>query len=192
MENIGEAVINKVNKEAQNIIDKAKDEAKLEIEKANEERQLKLEKTKQKKLQDADEESARIASRASIEIRQHLVAVKAEVVNKIINEVKNKLAKTSMDRKAFIALVTEAVNAIEAEKVRIYVPKGNTEKIKGYIQAEKDLKRQIIEFKEGNFVGGFILEDTNGGLRIDNTYAARMEMLLPRIMPEINKELFQS
>ena len=192
MENIGEAVINKVNKEAQNIIEKAKDEAKLEIEKANEERQLKLEKTKQKKLQDAEEESARIASRVSIEIRQNLVAVKAEVVSIIIDEVKNKLAQTSMDRKAFIALVTEAVNAIKAEKARIYVPKGDTKRIKGYIQAEKDLNSKIIEFKEGDFVGGFILEDADGKLRIDNTYATRMEMLLPRIMPEINKELFQS
>ena len=192
MENIGAAVIDKVNKEAQNIIDKAKEEAKLEIEKANKERQLKLEKTKQKKLQEAEEESARIASRASIEVRQNLVAVKAEVVSRIIDRVKNKLAQTSMDRKAFIALVTEAVNAIKVEKARIYVPKGGTKRIKGYIQAEKELNGQIIEFKEGDFVGGFILEDADGKLRIDNTYATRMEMLLPRIMPEINKELFQS
>ncbi len=192
MENIDAAVIDKVNKEAQDILDKAKEEAKLEIEKANKERQLKLEKTKQKKSQDAEEESARISSRASIEVRQNLVAVKAEVVSRIIDRVKNKLAQTSMDRKAFITLVTEAINAIEVEKVGIYVPKGDSKRIEGYIQAEKELNSRITEFKEGDFVGGFILEDTDGKLRIDNTYAARMEMLLPRIMPEISKELFQS
>ena len=192
MENISTAVIDKVNKEAKNIIGRANEEAKLEIEKANKERQLKLEKTKQKKLQDAEEESARIASRASIEVRQNLVAVKAEVVSRIIDRAKSKLAQTPMDREALIALVKEAVSAIQVEKARIYVPKGDTERIKGFIQAEKELNNQIIEFKEGDFVGGFILEAVDGKLRIDNTYAARMEMLLPRIMPEINRDLFQS
>lgn len=192
MENVGQAVIDKVNKEAQNIIDNAKEEANLEIENANKELQLKLDKTKKRKLQEAEEESARIVSRASIEVRQNLVAVKAEVVSIIIDKVKTKLAQTSMNKKAFNSLVTEAVNAIEVNKARIYVPKGDIERVKDYIQSEKDLNNQIIEFKEGDFVGGFILEDTDGKLRIDNTYAARMEMLLPRMMPEINRELFQS
>lgn len=192
MENIGEAVIDKVNKEAQNIIAKAKKEAKSEIEMANKELQLKLVKMEQKKLQDAEEESARISSRASIEDRQNLVVVKAEVVNNIIEKVKDKLAQTPMQGDAFIALVTEAINAINVEKARIYIPKGDAKRINDYIQNEKELNGKIIEVKEGDFVGGFILEDADGLLRIDNTYAARMEMLLPRMMPEINKELFQS
>jgi len=192
MENIGEAVIDKVNKEAQNIIAKAKKEAKAEIEMANKELQLKLVKMEQKKLQDAEEESARISSRASIEDRKNLVAVKAEVVNSIIEKVKDKLAQTPMHGDAFIALVTEAINAINVEKARIYIPKGDTKRINDYIQNEKELNSKIIEVKEGDFVGGFILEDADGLLRIDNTYAARMEMLLPKMMPEINKELFQS
>lgn len=192
MENIGEAVIDKVNKEAQDIINKAKKEAKLEIEMANKERQLKLVKIEQKKLQDAEEESARISSRASIEVRQNLVTVKAEVVNSIIEKVKDKLAKTPMYKEAFIALVIEAINAIKVEKARIYIPKGDTKRIKAYMQDEKKLNSKIIELKEGDFVGGFILEDADGLLRVDNTYAARMEMLLHRMMPEINKDLFQS
>ena len=192
MESIGEAVINKVNKEAQNIIDSAKEKAKLEIEMAKKERQLKLVKIEQNKLRDAEEESARISSRASIEIRQNLVAVKAEVVNSIIEKVKDKLAQTPMCREAFIALVTEAINAIKIEKGRIYIPKGDTKRIKDYMQDEKELNSKIIELKEGDFIGGFILEGTDGLLRVDDTYDARMEMLLPRMMPEINKDLFQS
>jgi len=192
MENIGETVINKVNKEAQNIIDSAKMEAKLEIEMANNERQLKLVKIEQNKLRDAEEESARISSRASIEVHQNLVAVKAEAVNSIIEKAKEKLAKTPMQREAFIALVAEALNAMKIEKARIYIPKGDTKRIKGYMQDEKELNSKIIELKEGDFIGGFILEDADGLLRVDDTYAARMEMLLPRMMPEINKDLFQS
>ena len=34
-------------------------------------------------------------------------------------------------------------------------------------------------------------EDTDGKIRIDNTYDTRLEMLLPRLLPEIGKELFQ-
>ncbi len=192
MENIGEAVIDKVNKEAQNIIDKAKREAKLEIEMATKERQLKSVKIEQKKLKDAEEESARISSRASIEVRRNLVTVKAQVVNNIIEKVKDKLEKTPMHKEAFIPLVVEAIDAIKVEEVRIYIPKGDTKRIKDYMQDEKELNSRIIEFKEGDFVGGFVLEDADGLLRIDNTYSARMEMLLPRMMPTINKELFQS
>ena len=192
MENVGQAVIDKVNIEAQNIIDNAKEKANLEIENANRELQLKLDKTKKRKLQEAEEESARIISRASIEVRQNLVTVKAKVVSIIIDRVKTKLAQTSMNKKAFISLVTEAADAIKVNKARIYVPRGDVEKIKEYIKTEIDLSNLIIEFLEGDFVGGFILEDTDGKLRIDNTYATRMEMLLPRMMPEINRELFQS
>jgi len=192
MENIGEAVIDKVNKEAKIIIDSAKKEAAIDIEMANKERQLKLVRTEQNKLQEADEESSRISSRASIEMRQNLVAVKAEVVNNIIEKVKNKLAHTPMHRKAFITLVKEAIEAIKIEKARIYVPNGDTQRIKGYIQDEIELNSAIVEFKEGDFAGGFIIEDLDGLLRIDNTYTTRMEMLLPSMMPEINRELFQS
>ncbi|GAI00113.1 unnamed protein product, partial [marine sediment metagenome] len=34
------------------------------------------------------------------------------------------------------------------------------------------------------------VEDIDGRTRIDNTYETRLEMLLPRLLPEISKELF--
>jgi len=35
-----------------------------------------------------------------------------------------------------------------------------------------------------------MVEDIAGKIRIDNTYDTRLEMLLPRLLPEIGKELF--
>ncbi len=42
-----------------------------------------------------------------------------------------------------------------------------------------------------NFLGGVIAENIDGKLRIDNTYETRLEMLLPKLLPEISKVLFE-
>jgi vacuolar-type H+-ATPase subunit E/Vma4 len=41
-------------------------------------------------------------------------------------------------------------------------------------------------------LGGVIAEDVEGKLRIDNTYETRLEMLLPKLLPKISKELFEA
>ena len=190
MEKISEAVLDKVTREAQDIVGKAEEEAKEKIAKARIKLQAKLEKEKQKKLQDAEEESARILSRVLIKIRQDIVVAKSEVVDKMMEKVKVQLSETLMDRKALLNLIKEALKAINSNEVILYAPKSDVLRIKRVIKEEKELTSKVKEVKEGDFIGGFIMEDVDGKIRIDDTYATRLEMLLLRIKPEINRELF--
>ena len=64
--------------------------------------------------------------------------------------------------------------------------------VRKLLEAHKDLSDRIVEVRESNCLGGVIAEDIEGKLRIDNTYATRLEMLLPRLLPEISKKLFES
>ncbi len=56
---------------------------------------------------------------------------------------------------------------------------------------DKQLADRITEIREFDGTGGVIAEDIDGKIRIDNTYDTRLEMLLPKLLPEIGKELFQ-
>jgi vacuolar-type H+-ATPase subunit E/Vma4 len=47
-----------------------------------------------------------------------------------------------------------------------------------------------MEIKEFDCTGGVIAESIEGKFSLDNTYDTRLEMLLPRILPEISQELF--
>ena len=38
--------------------------------------------------------------------------------------------------------------------------------------------------------GGVLVENEGNTVCVDNTYTTRLEMLLPRILPEISKKLF--
>jgi vacuolar-type H+-ATPase subunit E/Vma4 len=58
------------------------------------------------------------------------------------------------------------------------------------VEKDKELAGRITEVKEHGNLGGVIIEDMGGRVRIDNTYETRLEMLLPRLLPEVGKELF--
>ena len=86
----------------------------------------------------------------------------------------------------------EAVAGLGVDKARIYVSPKDIESVRKLVEADKELSAQILEVREYNCLGGVIAENVEGKLRIDNTYETRLEMLLPRLTPEISKELFES
>jgi len=192
MEKISEAVVSKVRMEAQNIIKEAEEKAQEEIEKARKQRETKLQEEKHKMLEEAEEEAARIVAQASIKARQKLSIAKNDVITKIIDKVKQELSEFSSDENYFLNLIREAIDALGADKSRIYVSPKDVSMVRKFLERDKELASKIMEIKEDNFLGGVIAEDVDGKLRIDNTYETRLEMLLPKLLPEISKELFEA
>ena len=192
MEKISEAVVSKVRMEAQNIIKEAEEKAQEEIEKARKQRETKLQEEKRKMLEEAEEEAARIVAQASIKARQKLSIAKNDVITKIIDKVKQELSEFSSDENYFLNLIREAIDALGADKSRIYVSPKDVSMVRKFLERDKELASKIMEVKEDNFLGGVIAEDIDGKLRIDNTYETRFEMLLPKLLPEISKELFEA
>ena len=192
MEKISETVIAKVQKEADQIIKEAEKKALQEIEKAEELAELKSEQEKRKIIEEAEREAAKILAQALIQARQELAKVKSEIINKIRNKAQTQLAKVSTEPSLLIKLVREGIDGLGADKVRIYVSSKDMAKIQQALNTDKELAGKVIEVKEVNCVGGVIVESIDGKISVDNTYDTRLEMLLPRIIPEIGKELFKA
>ena len=192
MEKISEAVVDKVRVEAQNIMREAEEKAREEIEKAEKQRETKFEEEKHKMLGEAEEEAARIIAQSTIKARQKLLIAKANIINKIIDRIKQELSEFSSDESYVLNLIREAVDGLGADKGRIYVSPKDVNSVKKFLEVDKELASRIIETKEDNFLGGVIAEDIDGKLRMDNTYETRLEMLLPKLLPEISKELFEA
>ena len=192
MERISEAVVSKVRVEAQNIIKEAEEKAQEEIGKAKKQWEIKLKEEKCKMLEEAEEEVARIVARASITARQKLSSTKADTITKIIDKVKQILSAMSSDESLFPSLIREAIDGLGVDKGRIYVSPKDVSTVQKLLKEDKELASRVTEVREFDCSGGVIAEDVAGKLRMDNTYETRLEMLLPRLLPEISRELFEA
>jgi len=190
MERISEAIFDKVKADAENIIKEAETKAQEEIEKAKAQQQARLEEQEGKIIEEAKEEAARILAQASIKARQELLTTKTGVIDQIVNKVRQELSGTSSQRSSPLNLIKEVMATLNLEKVRVYVSPKDITTVKKFLDRDKELAKKIVEIKEFDCVGGAIVEDIEGKIRIDNTYKTRLEMLLPRLLPEISKELF--
>ena len=190
MEKISEAILNKVKAEAEGIIQDAENQAKQELADAESRKAARWEEEKARLLQEAADSAARIEARAQVAARQELSKARAEVINEIISSVKKKLADASGDSGSLTVLIKEAVGTLGAEKSRVYASPKDAAVVRKLVEKDKELAVKVAEVKEHNLMGGVIVEDINGKIRIDNTYNTRLEMLLPRLLPEVGKEIF--
>ena len=191
MEKISEAVLDKVKVEAKNIIKEAENKAREGVKKAKQQQAARLMKEKDRMIGEAEGEATHILAEASIKARQELVAAKTEVIDEISSRVKKALSDFSGDESSLLNLIKEAVGILGINKARVYVSLGDINTVKKLLKRDKELAGKITEIKEVDCTGGAIVEDIDGKVRIDNTYETRLEMLLPRLLPEINKELFK-
>jgi len=192
MEKISEAVVSKVKLDAQNLIKEAEEKALEELEKAKKQRKVRFEEERGRMLGEVEEEAARILAQASIKARQQLSSAKADTIAKIIDGARKELSRITSDERYLLNLIKEAVEGLGVDKARIYVSPKDVNTVKKLLEADKEFSGKIVEVRESDCLGGVIAEDVEGKLRIDNTYEIRLEMLLPKLLPEISKELFEA
>jgi len=190
MEKIGEAILDKVKAEANGIIKEAEDKASQEIEQAKKQQVVRLEEEKGRMLRQAGDEATRIEAQATVQARQELSRAKADVINEIISRVRKELAAASGSEGSLASLLKEATASLGPGKGRAYLSAKDGSAVKRLLAKDKELAARIAEVKEYNCIGGVIVEDIDGKIRIDDTYETRLEMLLPRLLPEIGRELF--
>ena len=191
MEKISEAVLDKVRAEAEAIIKQAEDKAGKEVEQAKKQRVARLEEEKGKILQQTREEAARIEAQALVKARQELSRAKADVIDELIGSVKKRLLETSSDKNLLMGLIKEAAATLGISEGRVYVSPKDVSMVPKLLENDRGITGKIMEIKEYDCAGGVIVEDINGRIRVDNTYETRLEMLLPRLLPEIGRELFK-
>ncbi len=191
IEKISEAILGKVRAEALDIIGEAEEKARERIERAKRQQEAKLEEEKGKLIEEAKEEATRILAQSSIAARQELLLAKTRVIDEIIGSVKKAFSEISSDESSPLDLIKETINTLNIAKARIYVSPKDISTVQKLLVGDKKLADRISEIREFSGTGGVIAEDIDGKIRIDNTYDTRLEMLLPKLLPEIGKELFQ-
>ncbi len=192
MEKISQAVLTKVESEARSITEEAEKKAREELERAKKQRDSRLSEERNKILGEAEEEAARILAQASMKSRQQLSSAKADAIVKIVDGARKELSLIPSDESHLLDLIREAMDGLGADKGRIYVSAKDVSTARKLLTAEKELSARILEVREASFMGGVMVEDTEGKLRIDNTYETRLETLLPKLLPEISKKLFEA
>ncbi len=190
MDKISEAIMDKVRAEAESLIKEAGSKAEETIARARKQQEARLLEEKGRMIEESREEAARIMARAAMGARQETLAAKTAVVNEIIGRAKKELAALSGSEKVLISLAKEGIGILGADRVRIYVSARDTTPMQRLVQQDKELARVVSEVRGQDFLGGVIVEAMDGKNRIDNTFETRLEMLLPRVLPEIEKELF--
>lgn len=191
MEKISEAILDKVKVDAQRIIKEAEEKALQDIEKAEKQLETKFEEEKRKAIEETEREATIILAQATIKARQELSRTKADIIDKIVSNVKTTLPGISGDGSSLLSLIKEVVDELGDDKARIYVSPKDISKVQQLLERDKELAGRIMEIKEFDCTGGVIAESIEGKFSLDNTYDTRLEMLLPRILPEISQELFE-
>jgi V/A-type H+-transporting ATPase subunit E len=190
MQKISEAILDKVKAEAREIVRDAEEKAKERIERAKEQHQAKFEEEKRRLVESAESEAARIQAQAQIAAREELLDVKNTVIKEIIRKVEKSLSGISGGEKITLNLVKEAIDSADIDKARVYVSGKDIVGLKKLIKENKELAGKIMEINEYECDGGAIVEDIERKISIDNTFKTRLETLMPRILPEISRELF--
>jgi vacuolar-type H+-ATPase subunit E/Vma4 len=191
LDRISESILGKVKTEAGEIIRDAERKALEAVSKAKKQHQMRIEGEKTKLFEGAKNESARILAQTSIKIRQQMLAAKTQVIDDIASKVKKELARTAVDEGVYLRLIREAITAVGTDRVKIYVTPKHVTEVQKIIDKDKELPGKVTEVSEYPTIGGVIVEDSMGKIRIDNTFETRLEMLLPHLLPSINEELFK-
>jgi len=192
MEKISEAILSKVRREAEDIIREAEEKARQEVAKAQKQREIRFEEERRRRVEQAEGEAARILAQASIRARQEILAAKADIIGEITSRVKGALERISSDEGAKLGLIQEALKGLGVDKARVYVSRKDVGDVRRLVEADRELGGRIVEVREFDCMGGVIAEDVEGKFRIDNTYETRLELLLPRILPQLEEELFRT
>lgn len=190
MGKVSEAILDNVREEAQSMVREAEEKGKWEIERAKQQREERLEEERRKMIAEAEGETARIRARASIAARQKLLSAKASLIDEIVSQVRKAVSGVSSDE-SLLNLIREAISGFGADEVKIYVSSRDVDAVKKVLKLDQGLGSRVKEVGKIDCSGGVIVESIDGKIRIDNTYDTRLEMLLPRILPEVSEELFQ-
>ncbi len=188
---IREAILAKAKSEADDIVADAETKAREMIQKAQGQKKQRLEDEKKKIISEAQREASKLRAQASLKARQEILQEKDTILSRIIKEVKDELSRQVVDKDTFIPLATTAIDAFETDKpVRIYVAPRELAIVQDIIQNDDNIKGKISEVREMECLGGVFAESDDGMMSIDNTYDMRLEMLMPKILPDISKNLF--
>jgi len=193
-ERIKEKLLEKAREDAKRIVEDAKREAEKIINEAEEKWKKKVEEARRKIIEEAKREAEEILVDARIKARMRITEEKNRVIEQLLGKVEELVDKDVFNREESLRkLLEEAVKQSRLNEVVIYVSSRDIKLMQSLkTRIESELKVKIIDIREANIKGGVIVESVDGGIRIDNSYDVRLELVKMRLLPEVSKELFSN
>ncbi len=185
------AVLEKAQVEADEITANARLKAEEMITRAKEQKKKQSEEEKNRIIAAGGREASRILAQSSLTARREVLREKDAIINDIITRVKNDLRGTSMDEATITRLIDETMDAFETEgNLRLLVSPRDSSAVRTVVEKNPGMKERITEIVECECLGGVMAESIDGMVSIDNTFDMRLDMLIPKILPRIGRELF--
>ncbi len=186
-----EAILSKARQEAQELVDEARSRAGEMARRAEEQWRQRFETEKQRLLSDSRREAARIIAQAELRARQELLKEKYDIIREMISRVKQRLTGNAPEAGTLSHLIGEAVDAFQSDQPLMIKTAGkDVAKVKDIVSRDPKLKERITDVQETICMGGVVSESTDGRVSVDNTFDTRLEMLIPKLMPQVGDILF--
>ncbi len=191
MKEIREAILEKVRAEARDIIERAEEDASRIVAEAEARRGERLAAEKEERLRHARNEAAQITARGAMDARNTVAAAKAAVFEDIVGKARERVREGEPAADEYARLIAEAVAGLGGgDGITLAVPPGRGDIAAEALKKDERLRECVSEVEERAMDGGLIAQSENGSTVVDNTYDARLEMLLPRIYVGFAVKLF--
>ncbi|MFA5628776.1 MAG: V-type ATP synthase subunit E [Dehalococcoidales bacterium] len=191
IDNISKTILEKARLEAKEIVSGAELKAAEKRAIAAKKRQLAFEEARNAIIAEAETEAALIKANAAIEVRKELSIAKAKAIDLIISKIKENLSGLKPDSANFRLLAKNAAKEMGTDSVILYVKESDAPIAKQLVAEDKELEGKVKEIRTCDCLGGIKIESLDGRNLIDNTYDARLGMLMPTILPQISKDLLE-
>ncbi len=198
-----ELIIQEINREAeqkiQYILSEAREEAEKLKEEARKRAEAKAEWILRKAKTQAEIEKQRIIANAKLEVRKKKLAVQEELIRSVIESLKERLANLPEDEyfPMLVELTAKAVEELGTDKV---IVRSNERTLKLIVERLPEFRGKLrealgkdVEVTVGEpiqTIGGILVESSDGTVRVDNTFEARIERFESDLRATIAKALF--
>ncbi len=196
-ETLREKVLEEARREAERILAEAREKAEEILRSAEEEYRRKVEKARRKALQELRErKNAEYVSKV-VELSMEFVKLKNSILEKTLSKVREKLRNLPQDarRESLKRLIKEALESgVFGSEVVVKVVPQDVGLAESIVMQDPMLRRAVLRVEaldSDDVVGGAIVESADGKRAVDNTYRARIERGMPKLIERLNEEVFK-
>lgn len=194
LDNLISKIMSDANGKAEEIIEGAKKQEKEIINEKVSKAEKEKDEIVKKAYVEANSRKERIISNAHLSVRNRKLEAKGEVINKIYDEVLDKLNKLPQEK--YLTFIKESLVSLNIQGDEEIILSNHDKYIKAQLidEVNEELRRRgkkgeiQISSEKRDFIGGFIL--SKNGIEINNTFEALVFSLRDELDPDIIKIIF--
>lgn len=196
LEVLREGIITKANEKAREILENAERKARELISESLRIYEERVKEAKERRIKELKEDYERKFVEELSRLNMELLKAKNEILNdikfRVISEVSN--VSPNIRKESIRGLLKEVVNSnvIRVEKgFTVYVIRKDLDLVSEVLR-EEGLDRIVnVRLLDDKYLGGLMVESSDGELLIDNTYLTRIDNALNLVLRKLNEYVFK-